>query len=124
MRKIFTGVLLGVAATFGMAAPFAHADGPGVEVVGGAVHRLVDVPGRQLAERVVVGVQGDPDLLQVVLALRPGRGVPHLLDGGQEQPDQDGDDRDHDEKFDQREPAAMASSGHGGSPECLPRYGK
>jgi hypothetical protein len=30
MRKIFTGVLLGVAATFGMAAPFAHADGPGV----------------------------------------------------------------------------------------------
>lgn len=27
-----------------------------------------------------------------------------LLDGGQEQPDQDGDDRDDHEQFDQREP--------------------
>ena len=61
---------------------------------------------RELAVGVVVVVQGQPDLLQVVLALHPGGGLADLLDGGQQQADQDRDDRDHDQQLDQREPGS------------------
>jgi hypothetical protein len=37
-------------------------------------------------------VSAEGDLLQVVLAGGPGRGFADLLDGRQEQPDQNGDD--------------------------------
>ena len=51
-----------------------------------------------------------PDLLEVVLALRAGGGLADLLDGGQQQADQDRDDGDHHQQFDQGEAAAC---GHG-----------
>jgi hypothetical protein len=35
----------------------------------------------------------------------PGGGLADLLDGGEKQPDQDGDDPDHHEKLNQREAA-------------------
>src|SRR5207248_2448252 len=50
-----------------------------------------------------VRVQGDTDLLEVVLARRAGRRFAHLLDGGQEQADEHGDDGDHHQQLDQRE---------------------
>src|SRR5262249_12074145 len=62
---------------------------------------------------VVVGVQGDADLLEVVLALGAGGGFADLLDGGQQQADQDGDDGDHDQQFDEGEGSAAP---HGRSP--------
>src|SRR5262249_25601169 len=46
---------------------------------------------------VVVGVQGDADLLEVVGAGHAGHDPAHLLDGGEGQPEQQGDDGDHDE---------------------------
>jgi len=55
-------------------------------------------------------VDGQPDLLQVVLALRAGRGFADLLDSRQEQADENGDDRDHHQQLDQREPAREPES--------------
>jgi hypothetical protein len=49
----------------------------------------------------VVVVQGEGELLEGVLALHPGGGLADVLDGGQEQPDQQADDGDHDEEFNQ-----------------------
>ena len=68
----------------------------------------------------LVVVDGQADLLQVVLALHAGGGLADLLDGGQEQADQDRDDRDHHQQLDQREPgSALGSDGsrmHGHPP--------
>ena len=61
---------------------------------------------REHADPGLVGHAGEPDLLEVVLALRPGGRLADLLDGGQQQADQDGDDRDHHQQLDQREGAA------------------
>ena len=61
-------------------------------------------PGQRVVRAVIV-VQREPDLLQVVDALRPPGGLAGRLHGGQEQGDQDGDDRDHHQQFDQGETA-------------------
>jgi hypothetical protein len=45
----------------------------------------------------------DAELLEVVRAAHPGGRFADLLDGRQEQADQDGDDRDDHQQFDQRE---------------------
>jgi hypothetical protein len=55
---------------------------------------------------VVVVVQRQAELFEVVLALRPVGRLAHLLYGGQQQPDQDGDDGDDNEQLDEGEPAA------------------
>src|SRR5262249_53153432 len=64
----------------------------------------LDVKTGHVAEGALEVVGGQGDLLEVVLALHAGGGLADLLDGGQQQTNQDGDDRDHDEQFDQREP--------------------
>ena len=64
------------------------------------------VPRREPAAGLVVVVEGDADLPQVVLAGGSGRGRPHLLHGRQQQADQDGHDRQHDQQLEQGEPAA------------------
>jgi hypothetical protein len=48
-------------------------------------------------------LSGERKLLQVVGALRAGRGFANLLHRRQQESDQDGDDRDHHQKLDQRE---------------------
>jgi hypothetical protein len=48
-------------------------------------------------------VHPEADLPQVVGTLDPRGGLPDLLDGGEEQPDEDGDDADDDEEFDEGE---------------------
>ena len=69
--------------------------------------------GRKATPGVVVGVQGQADLLQVVAAGGPGGGRPDLLDGRQEQADQDGDDGDDHQQLDQGEGSSPA---HGVTP--------
>src|SRR5262249_14120262 len=46
------------------------------------------------------------DLLQVVLTFGAAGGLPHLLDGRQQQADQDGDDGNDDEQLDERKGSA------------------
>jgi hypothetical protein len=52
-------------------------------------------------------VDPDAELLDVVGARHACGGLAHLLDGGEEQADQDGDDGDHHQQLDQRERAAV-----------------
>src|SRR5262249_20248260 len=75
-------------------------DPPPADRVGAVV---VVLAGGQPAVDVVEGVQGDADLLEVVAALHSAGGLTDLLDGGQQQADQDGDDRYHHQQLDQRE---------------------
>src|SRR6185437_14641684 len=65
---------------------------------------------------IVEVVQPKPELLQVVLALRPRRRLADFLHGRQEQADQNGDDRDYHQQFDQREPSLATSFRHIESP--------
>src|SRR5262249_41896490 len=61
--------------------------------------------------RIVVVVEGERQLLEVVLAAGPVGSLAHLLHGGQEQADEDGDDGDHHQQLDQRERAASPLTG-------------
>src|SRR5262249_37314966 len=71
-----------------------------VQQVAGRGHAHVVATGRQAAVGVVVVVRRQDDLLEVVLALDAGRRRTDLLDRGQEQADQDGDDGDDNEQLD------------------------
>ena len=53
---------------------------------------------------VVVVVQGDTELLQIVLALCSASCLASLLNSRQQQCNQDRDDRDHNQQLDQGEP--------------------
>jgi len=59
--------------------------------------------GREESVAVVMVVESQSDLLEVVDALHPPRGLAGGLHGRQEQGDQDANDRDHHEQLDQRE---------------------
>src|SRR5262249_19447065 len=82
--------------------------------------------GRQRFLRVVVVVHGQADLLEVVGAAHAGGGLAHLLDGGDEEPDQNGDDRNHHQQLDQRERTPAGRLAWHGKPSrtmderCLP----
>jgi hypothetical protein len=69
---------------------------------GREVGRSMLMPDRKDVERIVVVVQGEAELVQVVLALRPAGGLARLLNRRQQQRDQDGDDRNHHQQLDQR----------------------
>src|SRR5262249_10205602 len=74
--------------------------------------------GRPLAERkhavgVVVVVQRQGELLEVVGALHPRRRLADLLEGGEQQADEDSDDGDHYQQLDQREGGALPAHGTG-----------
>ena len=76
------------------------------------------VPHREGLVLVVIVLGGQADLLEVVRALGTSRRLAGGLDGGQEQRDQDGDDRDHHQQLDQREAAGSglrSVRSHGGS---------
>ena len=74
------------------------------------------VAGRKRPVGAVVGVCGDADLLEVVLALHAGRGAAHLLHGRHQKADEDGDDGDDHEQLDQREPVTPRTALHDASP--------
>ncbi len=63
---------------------------------------------RERVPRRVIVMQPEPDLLEVVHALRPPRGLAGGLHGGQQKRDQDRDDRDHDQELDQGEGPATS----------------
>jgi len=67
----------------------------------------------------MVVVDGSADLLEVVLALGPGRGLADLLDRGKQEPHQHGDDRDHHQEFDQREGRSAIADSHVSEPRSL-----
>lgn len=48
-------------------------------------------------------VEGETDLFEVILALASGCCFPDLLDGWEEESDEDGDDGDHHQEFDEGE---------------------
>ena len=60
-------------------------------------------------------MHGQADLLEVVGAADACGRLADLLDGGQQQADEDGDDGDHHQQLDQREAGSSFSleSGHG-----------
>ncbi len=68
---------------------------------------VVVLPGGKHALDAVVVVQGEPDLFEVVGALGAGGRFPDLLDGREQQADEDRDDGDHNEQLDQREGATL-----------------
>ena len=59
----------------------------------------------------LIVVQSESDLLEVVLALSPTRRLASLLHSGQQQCDQHGDNRDHDEQLDEGEAVFTTVSG-------------
>jgi hypothetical protein len=63
-----------------------------------------------VADDVVAVVHPQPDLLQVVLALGAAGSLPDLLNGRQEQSDEDGDDGDDDQQLDQGKPRPSDSA--------------
>jgi len=75
---------------------------------------------RQSPAGVVVPVQRQALLLEAVLALRARRRLAHLLDGWQQQADEYGDNRDHDQQLDQRERAPTATTHK--TPQVAPGY--
>src|SRR5262249_10869040 len=62
-------------------------------------------PDWELPVVAVVVVRGQGDLLEVVQALGACGGRADLLDGGEQQADEDGDDRDHHQQLNQGEAA-------------------
>jgi hypothetical protein len=62
---------------------------------------------------VVVAVQGQANLLKVVLAFQRVGRLPNLLHGGEKQADQNGDDSDNDQEFDERESYPVRRCAHG-----------
>jgi hypothetical protein len=52
----------------------------------------------------VVIVAGQAKLFELVLTLHASGGLANLLHGWEKQSDQDGNDRDNDKEFNQREP--------------------
>ena len=60
----------------------------------------------------MVVVDGQPELLEVVLAGGPGGRLADLLHRGQQQPDEHGDDGDDDQQFDQRERGPGPGTNH------------
>src|SRR5262249_34389531 len=65
-------------------------------------------PGREGLPGVVEVVQGQGDLLEVVLALHEAGGLTDLLHRRQQEADEDGDDGDDDQQLDQRERGTSA----------------
>jgi hypothetical protein len=54
-----------------------------------------------------MGVEGETDLLEIVLALRTRSGFANLSGGGHKQADQHGDDREDHQELDEREGATL-----------------
>jgi hypothetical protein len=67
---------------------------------------------------VTIDVIGDcePDLFEVIFALKPPGLSPRCLDGREQQPDQNAYDRDDNEQLNECEPAVTHSSRHGSLP--------
>lgn len=63
----------------------------------------------QSPRRALVVVKREPELMEIVLTLHPVGRFPNLLHGGQQQADQNGNDRDDNKQFNQREGISVAT---------------
>src|SRR5262249_44924459 len=84
-----------------------------------AVQRLRVIADERRGQCPLGGVKvvgGETDLLEVVGAVDAGGGVADFLGGGQQQADEDGDDGDHHQQLDQREPLAGRRAEHDAAP--------
>jgi len=95
--------------------------GNGAVLLTGAVILVTFVPRRKPVVVIVIVVQSKANLLQIVLAAGPVGGFPSLLDGWQQQRDEDTDDGNNHQQLNQREagmPASDCGRGqfHGGPP--------
>ena len=63
-------------------------------------------------DSIVEVVDRNPDLFEIDLATRAAGGLAGLLDGGEQQGDQDRDDRDDNQQFDQRKARAARTGSH------------
>ena len=79
------------------------------QVNAGADVELVGTHRQHAVGRFVV-VGRETPLFDVVAATHPGGRFADLLDGGEQQADQNGDDRDHHQEFDQREPTPITEA--------------
>ncbi len=68
--------------------------------------------GRESVVRVVIVLDGQPELLQVVRALHAAGGFASGLNRREKQTDQNADDRDNDQQLDEGETKLFALSGH------------
>src|SRR5262249_24517374 len=78
----------------------------------------------------MVAMQGDPDLPQAIGAPDPKARIPDAMHGGNQQADQHGDNRRHDQKFKQGETKTRVRTNHDAGPrlgwrssrlvDCLP----
>ena len=77
------------------------------------------IAGRKGGLRIVVIVQRDAELFQIIAAFHPVGGLTNLLDGGQQEADQDGDDGDHYQQLNQGESrsAIHRQSSYGNFPQ-------
>ena len=80
-----------------------------VEVVRRTAEVMAGLRRGEAADRVVVVMQGDAELLEVVGALDPAGGLAGLLHRRQQQGDEDADDGDHHQQFDECEAATERS---------------
>lgn len=78
--------------------------------VGASDGAVVPTHRREFFVRGMIVVQSEADLLQIVGALHPVGCFPYLLDGWEEQADQDGDNRDNDQQFDQGKATSALSN--------------
>src|SRR5262249_24930950 len=83
--------------------------------VEGACRSIVRDPERKAVVDRVIIVEGHTHLFQVVDALRTASRLARRLDGGKQERDQNGNDRDHDEQLDQGEAATIS---HGYTPQA------
>lgn len=60
---------------------------------------------------VVIVVHRDADLFQIAFALSPSSGFASLLYGGKQECDEDGDDRDHHQKLNERKGSFVSKHG-------------
>ena len=58
-------------------------------------------------------LNGKTELLEVVLARHAGGGFAHFLDGGEQKPDQNGDDSNNDQQLDERKASSSATRSNG-----------
>ena len=60
---------------------------------------------------IVIVVQRDADLFQIAFALSPSGGFTGLLYGRKQKRDEDGDDRDHHQKLNERKSSLVSKHG-------------
>jgi len=77
---------------------------------------VTDLPGGEDVIDIMIVVECESDLLEMVVALDATCGLAGLLDGREQQRDQDRDNRDHHEQFNERKASFAMRSVHGDSP--------